>query len=82
MNDKEYEYNVKVILVGTSSVGKSNIVLRQLENRFDEQLLPTIGVNYYPQIKIIAGKKVQMQIWDTMGQEKHRALTQAFYKNS
>lgn len=48
MNDKEYEYNVKVILVGTSSVGKSNIVLRQLENRFDEQLLPTIGVNYYP----------------------------------
>lgn len=58
MTDKEYEYNVKVILVGTSSVGKSNIVLRQLENRFDEQLLPTIGVNYYPQIKIIGGKKV------------------------
>ncbi len=48
MTDKDYEYNVKVILVGTSNVGKSNIVLRQLENRFDDQLLPTIGVNYYP----------------------------------
>lgn len=58
MTDKDYEYNVKVILVGTSNVGKSNIVLRQLENRFDDQLLPTIGVNYYPQIKIIGGKKV------------------------
>lgn len=67
MTDWDYEYNVKVILVGTSSVGKSNIVLRQLENWFDDQLLPTIGVNYYPQIKIIGGKKVQMQIWDTMG---------------
>lgn len=58
MTDKDYEFNVKVIVVGTSSVGKSNIVLRQLENRFDEQLLPTIGVNYFPLIKSIKGKKV------------------------
>lgn len=36
MNERDFDYNVKIVIVGASSVGKSNIVLRQIENRFDD----------------------------------------------
>ncbi len=48
MDENAFDYNVKVILIGISGVGKSNLILRQIQNKFDEQLLPTIGVNYFP----------------------------------
>ena len=72
--------SIKLVVIGESGVGKSNLILRFKENRFDDQLIPTIGLDFYSDDFTIKGKKVRVQIWDTAGQEKYRATAKTYYK--
>jgi small GTP-binding protein len=56
-----------LVIIGESGVGKSNLILRFKENRFDEQLIPTIGLDFFSDDFTIKGKRVRVQIWDTAG---------------
>ncbi len=73
----------KVILVGESGVGKTCIMLRFVQNRFDKNMISTIGASYVNKIyKFNLNDKeenLQFMILDTTGQEKYRALTRNFY---
>ena len=75
-------YLLKYIIIGDSAVGKSNILLRYIHDRFNEEFHSTIGVEFGAKNVQIDGKVFRIQIWDTAGQETFRSITRAYYKNS
>ena len=79
---EEYEMMVKVILIGDSGVGKTNIMSKFLKNQFMEESKATIGVEFGSKLFNHEGHKIKAQIWDTAGQEKYKAITGAYYKGS
>ena len=79
---EEYEMMVKVILIGDSGVGKTNIMSKFLKNQFLEESKATIGVEFGSKLFNHEGHKIKAQIWDTAGQEKYKAITGAYYKGS
>ena len=80
--EEEYEMMVKVILIGDSSVGKTNIMSKYLKNQFNENSKATVGVEFGAKIFKINNRNIKAQIWDTAGQEKYKAITGAYYKGS
>ena len=52
MSNQEYDYLFKLLLIGNSSVGKSSLLFRFVENTWDENFVPTIGVDFVSYIKI------------------------------
>ena len=82
MTEEEYEMMVKVIIIGDSSVGKTNIMSKYLKNQFQENSKATVGVEFGAKLFNINGHKIKAQIWDTAWQEKYKAITGAYYKGS
>ncbi|EXB84505.1 Ras-related protein RABA5c [Morus notabilis] len=76
------EYLFKIVLIGDSAVGKSNLLSRFARNEFDQNSKATIGVEFQTQVVDIDGKEVKAQIWDTAGQERFRAVTSAYYRGA
>ena len=76
-NDSDYDYLLKLALIGDANVGKTNLVIRFVDNTFSSILPSTIG--YDCKSKIIrlnySKKKARLQIWDTAGQEKYMSLS-------
>ena len=82
MENKEYDLLFKLILIGDSYVGKSNILLKYLKNQFNENSKTTVGVEFGTKNIIINNKRIKIQIWDTAGQERYRSITSAYYKGA
>ena len=82
MSSLNFNYLLKYIVIGDSSVGKSNILLRYTHNQFNEEYQSTIGVEFGAKNIKINNKIYRIQIWDTAGQENFRSITRAYYKNS
>jgi len=80
--DDEYDFLFKVVLVGDSGVGKSNILSRFTRNEFNLQSKATIGVEFATRSISVDGKTLKAQIWDTAGQERYRAITSAYYRGA
>merc|ERR1711976_734652 len=76
--DDEYDYLFKVVLIGDSGVGKSNLLSRFTRNEFKS----TIGVEFATRSIQVDGKTIKAQIWDTAGQERYRAITSAYYRGA
>ncbi|MQM11499.1 hypothetical protein Taro_044407 [Colocasia esculenta] len=76
------EYLFKVVIIGDSAVGKSNLLSRYARNEFNINSKATIGVEFQTQTMEIDGKEVKAQIWDTAGQERFRAVTSAYYRGA
>ena len=78
--EQEYDYLFKLLLIGNSSVGKSSLLFRFVENVWDDNFVPTIGVDFKLKTLEINGKKVKLQIWDTAGQERFKNITSSYYR--
>ena len=76
-DDAEPDYVLKIVLVGDSAVGKSNLLLRWSKNEFKEQYAETIGVEFATKTLQIDGKLTKVHVWDTAGQERFRVLSQS-----
>ncbi|XP_023549172.1 ras-related protein RABA5b-like [Cucurbita pepo subsp. pepo] len=76
------DYLFKIVLIGDSAVGKSNLLSRFARNEFDNNSKATIGVEFQTQVVEIDGKEIKAQIWDTAGQERFRAVTSAYYRGA
>lgn len=76
------EYIIKLVLLGDSSVGKTNLLLRFTEDNYRSTHMPTIGVDFKIKHMIINGKRVKCQLWDTAGQERFRTITETYYKGA
>ena len=72
----------KVIVVGNMNVGKSCLALRATEGMFKENLGSTVPLSICSFNVKINESKISLQIWDTCGQEKYRALIKGYYTNS
>ena len=73
----------KVLLLGDSTVGKTCFLLRYCDKTFQEAHLSTIGLDYRLKSMTLAnGKHIKLQIWDTAGQDRFRAITKNYYKGA
>ena len=79
-NNQEYDYLFKLLLIGNSSVGKSSLLVRFVDDVWEENFVPTIGVDFKLKTLEIDGKKVKLQIWDTAGQERFKNITASYYR--
>jgi len=77
-----FDYLFKVVLIGDSGVGKSNLLSRFTRNEFNLETKSTIGVEFATRSISVDGKTLKAQIWDTAGQERYRAITAAYYRGA
>ena len=82
MDKESYDFLFKIILIGDSSVGKSNILLKYLKGEFDPNSKATVGVEFGTKTLKIEDRRIKVQIWDTAGQERYRSITSAYYKGA
>ena len=80
MADKEN--GIKVILLGESSVGKTSLINISTGGKFRSAESSTLNANYRHKKIQYNGKNYVFNLWDTIGQEKYRALTKVFFKDS
>ena len=73
----DYE-EVKMILLGESGVGKTAIIKRYLYDQFNKEKSPSESMHYMEKDLVINKKKIKLNVWDTIGQEKYRSLSKLF----
>mmetsp|Transcript_4480 Transcript_4480/g.5811 ORF Transcript_4480/g.5811 Transcript_4480/m.5811 type:complete len:204 (-) Transcript_4480:446-1057(-) len=83
----EYDELYKIILVGDSGVGKTNLLFQYVKEEqggyFDPSSRPTIGVEFGTKTVIHPnGARIKAQIWDTAGQERYRSIASSHYKRA
>ena len=69
---------IKMILLGESGVGKTSIIKRYLKDEFDNNEESTLSMSYVAKSLEIDKKKIRVNIWDTIGQEKYRSISKLF----
>ncbi|CAF0885252.1 unnamed protein product [Rotaria sordida] len=81
-NDDQILTTLKILIIGESGVGKSSLLLRFTDDRFDQDMAATIGVDFKVKQLDIDGNRVKLAIWDTAGQERFRTLTPGYYRGA
>ena len=91
---KQFDYTFKIVMIGDSGVGKSCILLRFADDKFNENFYATIGVDFRFKNITVDNKSVKLQIvrkiiiliniiqWDTAGQERFKTITSAYYRGA
>jgi len=74
--------NFKVVLLGEGCVGKTSLMLRYVQNQFNDKHLTTIQASFLSKKLTVDGVRVNLAIWDTAGQEKFHALGPIYYRDS
>ncbi|XP_029141983.1 ras-related protein Rab-27B [Protobothrops mucrosquamatus] len=92
MTDGDYDYLIKLLALGDSGVGKTTLLYRYTDNKFNPKFITTVGIDFREKRVVYnsqgssgsSGKafKVHLQLWDTAGQERFRSLTTAFFRDA
>ncbi|MBA0760657.1 hypothetical protein Gotri_023386 [Gossypium trilobum] len=75
----DYDYLIKLLLIGDSGVGKSCLLLRFSDGSFTTSFITTIGIDFKIRTIELDGKRIKLQIWDTAGQERFRTITTGLF---
>ncbi|KAK8398542.1 hypothetical protein O3P69_004005 [Scylla paramamosain] len=75
-------YNFKIVLLGEGCVGKTSLVLRYVEDKFNDRHITTLQASFLTKRVNLNGKRVNLAIWDTAGQERFHALGPIYYRES
>ena len=75
-------FEIKIVLIGDTGVGKSSIMLRYVADNFKEDSDSTIGTSYMGKIVSVKDSMVKVNIWDTAGQERYHSLAKMYYKDA
>lgn len=78
--DKGYDLIVKLVLLGETSVGKTNLLIRYTQDFFKKDAKATIGMDFISEEVVLNGRNVKAQFWDTAGQEKYKTIARSYYK--
>ena len=78
--DSNYELSVAILFIGDSRVGKSNMIYRFTENKYDENILVSVGFDIKTKIIRIFHKNILVKIFDTAGQERFNAITTSLFQ--
>ncbi|XP_072840142.2 ras-related protein Rab-25 [Pogona vitticeps] len=81
-SEDDYNFVFKVVLIGESGVGKTNLLSRFTRNEFNHDSRTTIGVEFSTRTILVGDALVKAQIWDTAGLERYRAITSAYYRGA
>ncbi|XP_043931004.1 ras-related protein Rab-27B [Protopterus annectens] len=92
MTDVDYDYLIKLLALGDSGVGKTTLLYRYTDNKFNPKFITTVGIDFRekrvmynnpgPNGTTGKGFRVHLQLWDTAGQERFRSLTTAFFRDA
>ena len=82
MNFEDDMEEIKMILLGEAGCGKTSIISRYTLNKFDPNYFTTYSSTFLSKLFEYKGKKYNINIWDTVGQEKFRSLTKIFIKGT
>lgn len=82
MIGKKYDQSAKTIVVGDSGVGKTCFLIRFIRDVFKEETPATLGVEFMSKIVETSKRRIELQLWDTAGQELFRAITRGYYRDS
>lgn len=80
MSVKSYQF--KIVLLGEGCVGKTSLMLRYIEDKFNDKHLSTIQAAFLKKKIKIGNNQVELSIWDTAGQERYHALSPIYYRGS
>ena len=76
------KYIIKILTLGDTMVGKSSIVVRFSDNKFDDNIFSTIGIDFKTKFMKMGDSLVKVLIWDTAGQEKFQNIAKNYYKGA
>lgn len=76
------DYVFKMVVIGDSAVGKSQLLSRFSKNEFSLDGMATVGVEFQTKTILLDNKLIKAQIWDTAGQERYRSVTSAYYRGA
>ena len=81
-NNKKNRIILKILTLGDSAVGKSALLVRYTQNKFNSGYLSTVGIDYQSKKINYQNRDIEMQIWYSAGQEKYRAISKQYYKKA
>ena len=81
-NQTDYDYLLKILIIGNSGVGKSCLLVRFADDIYQENYIATIGVDFKIKTLDVDEKNVKLQIWDTAGQDRFRNITASYYRGA
>ena len=81
-SDIKEDYKLKVVIVGDSGVGKTNLIKRFVTNSFNQNSKATVGVEFLSKSYRINDQVFKIEMWDTAGQERYKSITAAYYKGA
>ena len=73
---------IKLLTLGNSMVGKSSLIARFIENKFFNSYISTIGIDFFKKKFEIGDNEIDLQIYDSAGQEKYKSISKQYYHNS
>jgi small GTP-binding protein len=82
MIGRKFDFSLKIVVVGDSGVGKTCLLLRYVRDVYDPDTQPTLGVEFMTKILETERHRIQLQLWDTAGQELFRSVTRGYYRGS
>jgi len=82
LNDREYDDTLKIVIVGDCGVGKTQLVSRYAHGQYGKNMRSTIGVDFASKYLSYNDRKIKVQLWDTTGNERYRAITSAYYRGA
>ena len=77
---EKLDFQYKILILGDATVGKTSILIRYVDDKFDSNSLSTLGVDVRYKFVILNNKKIRMDIWDTAGQERFKNITASYYR--
>ena len=80
--EEKEDYKLKLVVVGDSGVGKTNLIKRFANNTFNSNSKATVGVEFLSKSFKINNRIFKIEIWDTAGQERYKSITAAYYKGA
>ena len=80
--DEDGSIKLKTILIGESGVGKTNLINIAKNEKFNPNQVTTVNCSFFKTEMVVENIKFNIYLWDTIGQEKLKALTKIFFKNS
>jgi Ras-related protein Rab-1A len=78
----EYDHLFKVLLIGDSSVGKTSVLLRYVDDKFNAEFQTTIGVDFKVSTVSVNNKQIKLQLWDTAGQDRFKNIVASYYRGA
>ena len=82
MQKEKKTNNIRILTLGNSAVGKTSLVVRFAENKFFETHISTIGVDFVKKEITLNNTPINVQIWDSAGQEKYKSVSKQYFKKA